>query len=44
MIKGPVVCRRSVIMLESNNCSHVGGEIEALLIKNATENVLARAL
>ncbi|KAH0539429.1 recQ-mediated genome instability protein 1-like [Cotesia glomerata] len=44
MIKGPVICRRSVIMLESKNCSHVGGEIESLLIKNATENVLARAL
>ncbi|CAD6225406.1 GSCOCG00005663001-RA-CDS [Cotesia congregata] len=44
MIKGPVILRRSVIMLESKNCSHVGGEIESLLIKNATENVLARAL
>ncbi|KAK0181701.1 hypothetical protein PV327_003964 [Microctonus hyperodae] len=44
MIKGPVVCRRGVILLEEKNIRMIGGEIESLLIENATENVLARAL
>jgi hypothetical protein len=44
MIKGPVVCRRGVILLEESNISEVGGEVEDLLINNAIENVFARAL
>ncbi|XP_034940689.1 recQ-mediated genome instability protein 1-like [Chelonus insularis] len=44
MIKGPVTCRRGVFLLHEKNCCEIGGEVENLLIKNATENVLARAL
>ncbi|XP_011504250.1 PREDICTED: uncharacterized protein MAL13P1.304-like [Ceratosolen solmsi marchali] len=44
MIKGPVTCRRGVILLEEANISEVGGEVDSLLISNAVENVFARAL
>lgn len=44
IIKGPVVCRRGVIMLEESNFELLAGEVDSLLIKNASENVFARAL
>ncbi|XP_003426939.1 calponin homology domain-containing protein DDB_G0272472 [Nasonia vitripennis] len=44
LIKGPVICRRGVILLEETNISEVGGEVDSLLIVNAVENVFARAL
>lgn len=43
-IIGPVTVRRGRIMLEEKNVKVLGGEIENLLVKNAAENVLARAL
>ncbi|XP_015121888.1 recQ-mediated genome instability protein 1 isoform X2 [Diachasma alloeum] len=44
MIKGPVACRRGVILLDESSIMEVGGEVEHLLISNATENIFARAL
>ena len=44
MIKGPVACRRGVILLEESNVAEIGGEVETFLVPNAVENVLARAL
>lgn len=44
MIKGPVVCRKGVLLLEEANIKEIGGEVEGLLIQNATENVFARIL
>ncbi|XP_014226553.1 recQ-mediated genome instability protein 1-like [Trichogramma pretiosum] len=44
LIKGPVICRKGVILLEENNITEIGGEVESLLIVNAVENVFARAL
>ncbi|XP_012275130.1 recQ-mediated genome instability protein 1 [Orussus abietinus] len=44
MIIGPVTCRRGVLMLTEENIMDIGGEVEHLLIPNALENVLARAL
>ena len=44
LIKGPVICRKGVILLEESNIVEVGGEVESLLIVNAVENVFARAL
>lgn len=44
MIKGPVTCRKGVILLEEKHITEIGGEVDSLLHKNAVENVLARAL
>jgi len=44
LIKGPVICRRGVLLLEETNISEVGGEVDSLLIVNAVENIFARAL
>ena len=44
MIKGPVTCRKGVILLEEINITLIGGEVDSLLIPNAIENVFARAL
>ncbi|XP_067000187.2 recQ-mediated genome instability protein 1 [Anabrus simplex] len=44
ILVGPVDCRRGVILLQEHNLQVVGGEIDSLLIPNATENVLARRL
>ncbi|KAF7997330.1 hypothetical protein HCN44_005607 [Aphidius gifuensis] len=41
IIKGPVTCRRGVIMLEESNFELLAGEVDSLLIKNAPENVFA---
>ncbi|XP_076750136.1 recQ-mediated genome instability protein 1 [Xylocopa sonorina] len=44
MIVGPVKCRRGVLLLEEGNFKGIGGELDSLLVPNALENVLARAL
>nr|XP_012154013.1 PREDICTED: recQ-mediated genome instability protein 1-like isoform X2 [Megachile rotundata] len=44
MIMGPVKCRKGVLLLEPGKCQGIGGEVDSLLIPNALENVLARAL
>jgi RecQ-mediated genome instability protein 1 len=44
LIVGPVECRRGVLLLQEHNLEILGGEIDSLLISNATENVLARLL
>ncbi|XP_014210225.1 uncharacterized protein LOC106640646 [Copidosoma floridanum] len=44
MIKGPVICRKGVILLEETNIMGISGEVDSLLITNAVENVFARAL
>jgi RecQ-mediated genome instability protein 1 len=44
LVIGPVECRRGVLLLEQHNLEIIGGEIDSLLIPNATENVLARIL
>lgn len=44
MIMGPVKCRRGVLLLEEGKLKGIGGEVDSLLIPNALENVLARAL
>lgn len=41
---GPITVRRGKIMLEAQNVKVLGGEVEELLVSNATENVLAREL
>ncbi|XP_032797856.1 recQ-mediated genome instability protein 1 [Daphnia magna] len=44
LVKGPVECRRGVILLRSNNIELLGGEVSDLVQKNAPENILARLL
>ncbi|XP_043255749.1 recQ-mediated genome instability protein 1-like isoform X1 [Colletes gigas] len=44
MIIGPVKCRKGVLLLEDGKLKGIGGEVDSLLIPNALENVLARAL
>ncbi|XP_043516463.1 recQ-mediated genome instability protein 1-like [Frieseomelitta varia] len=44
MIMGPVKCRKGVLLLEEGKLKGIGGEVDSLLIPNALENVLARAL
>lgn len=44
LIKGPVECRRGVILLRSNNVELLGGEVDDLVQSNAPENVLARII
>jgi RecQ-mediated genome instability protein 1 len=44
LVVGPIECRRGVLLLEQHNLEILGGEIDSLLIPNAIENVLARAL
>lgn len=41
---GPLTVRRGKIMLENRNVKVLGGEVEEILVSNATENILARAL
>lgn len=43
-IIGPVTMRRGRIMLEPRNIEIIGGQVDDLVITNALENVLARAL
>ncbi|XP_076233777.1 uncharacterized protein LOC143178808 [Calliopsis andreniformis] len=44
MIMGPIICRRGVLLLKEGQLKGIGGEVDSLLIPNALENVLARAL
>lgn len=44
LIKGPVECRRGVILLRPNNVELLGGEVNDLVQLNAPENVLARII
>ncbi|XP_033189185.2 recQ-mediated genome instability protein 1 isoform X3 [Bombus vancouverensis nearcticus] len=44
MITGPLKCRKGVLLLEEGKLKGIGGEVDSLLIPNAMENVLARAL
>ncbi|KAK1132769.1 hypothetical protein K0M31_014145 [Melipona bicolor] len=44
MIMGPVKCHKGVLLLEEGKLKGIGGEVDSLLIPNALENVLARAL
>ncbi|CAD1472451.1 unnamed protein product, partial [Heterotrigona itama] len=44
MIMGPVKCHKGVLLLEKGKLKGIGGEVDSLLIPNALENVLARAL
>lgn len=43
-LTGPMRCINHVLLLESKNVKILGGELESLLIENAFENVLLRAL
>lgn len=44
LVRGPVECRRGVLLLQPNNLTLLGGEVEQLVNVNAPENVLARIL
>ncbi|XP_034192967.1 uncharacterized protein LOC117610104 [Osmia lignaria lignaria] len=44
MVIGPVKCRKGVLLLEEGKFKGTGGEVDSLLIPNALENILARAL
>lgn len=43
-LTGPVTVRRGKIMLEARNVKVLGGEVEEILVSNAVENLLSRAL
>lgn len=43
-LHGPVIVRRGRIMLEEKHIEVLGGQVEEILVDNAMENVLARAL
>ncbi|XP_066256451.1 recQ-mediated genome instability protein 1-like [Euwallacea similis] len=43
-IIGPVVIRNGRLMLEPNNIKNLGGSVDDIMVSNAAENVLARAL
>lgn len=44
LLHGPIECRRGVFLLEEKHVTILGGEVDALVIINAYENVLARKL
>ncbi len=44
LIKGPVECRRGMILLRSSNVELLGGEVSDLVNTYAPENVLARLI
>lgn len=44
LLKGPVECRRGVILLRQPNVELLGGEVSDLVNCNAPENVLARLI
>uniref|UniRef100_A0A182PC92 RecQ-mediated genome instability protein 1 n=1 Tax=Anopheles epiroticus TaxID=199890 RepID=A0A182PC92_9DIPT len=44
LLSGPIRCINKVIFLEPRNVRVLGGEVDVLLITNAYENVLLRAL
>lgn len=43
-LTGPITVRRGKIMLEARNVKVLGGEVEEILVSNAVENILARAV
>lgn len=43
-LTGPITIRRGRLMLEEHNVKIIGGEVDTLLVPNATENVLAKFL
>lgn len=43
-LTGPITVRRGNIVLEAKNIKILGGEVEEILVSNAAENVLSRAL
>lgn len=44
VLSGPIEVRKGVLMLKPANVTILGGEVDTLLVKNAPENLLARAL
>lgn len=44
LLQGPIECRRGVLLLEEKHVTVLGGEVDALVIVNAYENLLARTL
>lgn len=44
LLKGPVECRRGVVLLRTHNLELVGGEVKSLVQTNAPENILARII
>lgn len=44
ILVGPIECRKQILFLRPKNIIILGGEVDALLIPNATENILARKL
>ena len=44
LLKGPVECRRGIILLRQGNIELLGGEVSDLVSCNAPENVLARLI
>ncbi|KAL3277372.1 hypothetical protein HHI36_012721, partial [Cryptolaemus montrouzieri] len=43
-LSGPITIRRGRLMLQEQNIRILGGEVDDLLVSNAAENVLSRAL
>ncbi|KAK9887575.1 hypothetical protein WA026_023382 [Henosepilachna vigintioctopunctata] len=43
-LSGPITIRRGRLMLQEKNIRILGGEVESLLVSNAAENILAKAL
>ena len=44
LVKGPLECRRGILMLKPANVELLGGEVSDLVDSNAPENVLARII
>ena len=44
MLNGPLRCINGVLFLEPKNVKLLGGEVDTLLITNAFENILLKAL
>uniref|UniRef100_A0A146KS23 RecQ-mediated genome instability protein 1 n=1 Tax=Lygus hesperus TaxID=30085 RepID=A0A146KS23_LYGHE len=44
VLTGPIEVRKGVLLLNHNNVTLLGGEVDTLLVPNAEENILARAL
>uniref|UniRef100_T1HC60 RecQ-mediated genome instability protein 1 n=1 Tax=Rhodnius prolixus TaxID=13249 RepID=T1HC60_RHOPR len=44
LLKGPIECRKGILMLTDKNIEILGGEVDTLLIPNAVCNILARTL
>ncbi|CAH1388609.1 unnamed protein product [Nezara viridula] len=44
ILVGPLECRKGILFLRPANVQVLGGEVDALHISNANENILARAL